>query len=33
MRGAGEEGGSLSAFVNMCLRLGHLHRETGASIC
>lgn len=29
----GEEGGSLSAFVNMCLSLGHLHRAVRASIC
>lgn len=26
-------GGSLSAFVNMCLCLGHLHRAMRASIC
>lgn len=26
-------GGSLSAFVNMCLCLDHLHRAMPASIC
>lgn len=29
----GMGGGSLSAFVNMCLCLDHLHREMPASIC
>lgn len=35
MRGwrKGGGGGSLSAFVNMCLHLGHLHKAMRASIC
>lgn len=33
MRVWGEGGCSLSAFVNMCLCLDHLHREMLGSIC